>query len=333
MSMASAVLTSVIGGYLGAGKTSLVNHILAFADMGLRRRLAVLVNDFGALAVDDSLIVARDVGVLALSNGCICCAGGGDLFRAIDRILRLEPRPERLLIEASGVADPARIAQIAVAEPELRLGVKVTVVDGQNFLQCHADSLLADTMALQVAAADVLVVTKEDRGPATAVRRRVAALNPRAALVGAQRGRLTWEMLEDMALQAAGSAAGSAADKAPGSAAGRASRVEHARFASWSYQGAARLAPAALRTISAPRASGVYRLKGWVMDDAGQIWQVARVGAHWQQQRLVSTRARADHPHIEGTKIVVVGTADRFDSSAFATAFADTCAMDSASRR
>ena len=84
---------TVVSGYLGAGKTTLVNAILA-GDHGLR--IAVLVNDFGEVAIDEALIVNRQGDVVALANGCMCCQIGGDLFDAIDRILRMRDRFDQL---------------------------------------------------------------------------------------------------------------------------------------------------------------------------------------------------------------------------------------------
>ena len=96
---------AVIGGYLGAGKTTVVNAILQ-APHG--RRIAVLVNDFGAVNIDARLVRARGDDVIELDNGCICCTIGGALVDALTRVATRDVRPELLLVEASGVADPRR---------------------------------------------------------------------------------------------------------------------------------------------------------------------------------------------------------------------------------
>ena len=98
-----SVAVTVIGGYLGAGKTTLVNHLLRAAD-GLR--LAVLVNDFGALPIDRDLIVGSDGDTLEISGGCICCSYGSDLMEALLDLPRRRPGIDRVLIETSGVALP-----------------------------------------------------------------------------------------------------------------------------------------------------------------------------------------------------------------------------------
>ena len=109
---------TIISGYLGSGKTTLVNHLLRHSD---GRRIVVLVNDFGELPIDADLIISADGDTINLANGCACCSMGGDLFNALVDVLDRSPPPQYLLIEASGVADPARIANIARAEPDLRL--------------------------------------------------------------------------------------------------------------------------------------------------------------------------------------------------------------------
>src|SRR6185437_3022703 len=146
-------------GYLGAGKTTLVNAILA-GEHGLR--IAVLVNDFGKVAIDELLISRRDGDVIALANGCMCCQIGGDLYDAIDRILRMRERFDRLLIETSGVADPAKVAQIAVAEPDLEMSRAVVLVDAVNFADVLADPRLNDTLLRQLRSADLVLLTKID---------------------------------------------------------------------------------------------------------------------------------------------------------------------------
>lgn len=150
---------TVIGGYLGAGKTTLVNHLLRNAE---GRRICVLVNDFGEIAIDADLIEAREGDSLTLANGCVCCSIGGDLFRALSRVLDRTPRPDHLVIEASGVAEPARIAAVAHAEPDLSAGAVVVLCDAETLADRLAEPLLARTVSEQIAAADLLLLNKCD---------------------------------------------------------------------------------------------------------------------------------------------------------------------------
>ena len=155
----AALPVSVISGYLGAGKTTLINHLLQHT---AGQRITVLVNDFGEISIDEQLIVNRSGDIIALANGCMCCQIGDDLFAALDRIIQLRGEMDRLLIETSGVADPKKIAQIALAEPELALSQIIVLVDGTNFLTTFDDPLLADTLARQIKNADLLLLSKSD---------------------------------------------------------------------------------------------------------------------------------------------------------------------------
>ena len=106
--MTTPIPVSIVGGYLGAGKTTLVNHLLR--ERG-GRRIAVLVNDFGDLSIDDALIEARDGALLRLAGGCICCSFGSDLLAALQQLLALQAPPDHVLVECSGVALPSAVAR------------------------------------------------------------------------------------------------------------------------------------------------------------------------------------------------------------------------------
>ena len=130
---------TVIGGFLGAGKSTLLNRLLAGAGASARR-IAVLVNDFGAINVDATLVTAGpDTQVLPLSNGCVCCQIGGDLTAALIGVLTMTPAPQAIVIEASGVADPWRIAQVALIDPGLSLEAVLVLVDVSAFALHEAD--------------------------------------------------------------------------------------------------------------------------------------------------------------------------------------------------
>ncbi len=151
---------TVIGGFLGTGKTTLLNRLLEHSD---GRRLAVLVNDFGAINVDAALVASRGVDTLSLQNGCVCCQIGGDLTDALIRVIGSVPRPDAIVIEASGVSDPWRIAQVGLADPALALDGVVVLVDAASVREQADDPLLADTVRRQLQAADLLVLNQCDR--------------------------------------------------------------------------------------------------------------------------------------------------------------------------
>ena len=150
---------TVIGGYLGAGKTTLINQILREPQ---GKRYSVMVNDFGAINVDASLLVSADEDTIQLSNGCVCCTMGADLFLAIGDVLDGDMRPDHIVIEASGIADPAKIANVAVAEPDLVYQGIITVVDGANILDQLVDRFVGDQVRDQIRVADLIYVSKTE---------------------------------------------------------------------------------------------------------------------------------------------------------------------------
>ena len=154
---AHTISVTVVGGYLGAGKTTLVNHVLRSSD----ERIAVIVNDFGEISIDEDLIVAADSDKLTLANGCICCTLADGFAAALMQIRSAGTLPQRLLIEASGVADPTQIAAYGHT-PGLRLDAVVVMADAEQVRRQANDRWVADTVRMQLAAADLLVVNKID---------------------------------------------------------------------------------------------------------------------------------------------------------------------------
>ena len=151
---------TVISGFLGAGKTTLLNRILREPD-GVR--YAVLVNDFGELNVDAALVESHSGETIALANGCVCCSIGDSLVDALVDLMARPTTPDHILIEASGVADPRRIADIAVIDPALLRDGIVVLADAVEVQRLAGDRLVGDTVLRQLAAADLVVVNKTDR--------------------------------------------------------------------------------------------------------------------------------------------------------------------------
>ena len=150
---------TVIGGYLGAGKTTLVNYLLRNAN-GLR--LAVLVNEFGELAIDRDLIEAEEEGLISISGGCVCCSFGGDLIAALRNLSQMQPRPQHILIESSGVAKPSAIFDsVALLEGFSADGV-VVLSDAETVQENANDKYMGDTVLAQIIQADILLLNKCD---------------------------------------------------------------------------------------------------------------------------------------------------------------------------
>lgn len=173
---------TVVGGYLGAGKTTLINRILT-GDHG--RRLAVIVNDFGDVAVDEDLLAPAAGGVRALANGCVCCSAVDGLASALDDIASLDPPPEHLIIEVSGVGDPWAVAQWG-RTPRFELDGIVVVVDPLAIRRWADDAYVGDTVRGQLAAADIVLVSHADDASDACepVARWLATVTKAPALIG-----------------------------------------------------------------------------------------------------------------------------------------------------
>ncbi len=149
---------TIVGGYLGAGKTTLLNALLAG---GHRRRISVLVNDFGAISLDEKLIVARDGDIVTLANGCACCALGDDVGTALTRLAKADPRPEHIVIEASGVAEPWRVAALARA-PGLLPHAPIVLADAETLSARVQDKYVGRLVRAQFREAGLIVLNKID---------------------------------------------------------------------------------------------------------------------------------------------------------------------------
>jgi G3E family GTPase len=160
----AAVPVTVIGGFLGAGKTTFLNRLLRTGNA----RCAVLVNDFGAVNIDADLIARHDGATMTLTNGCVCCSIGVDFVETLGKVLD-QPIPfDHIIIEASGVGDPWRIAEIALVEPSLRLSAVVVIADTCRIESLLRDSRVGDTVRNQFDRCDVVLLSKTDLAdPAT----------------------------------------------------------------------------------------------------------------------------------------------------------------------
>lgn len=184
----------LVAGFLGAGKTTVVNHLLANAE---GKRIAAVVNDFGAINIDAELIAGASDGVVSLSNGCICCTLEGDLIRTLATLLRRDPRPEFIVIETSGIADPADIVRNLmdpVIWKEAPLETVLCVVDATQPVAALNDALLRS----QLRAADVVALSKVDLVDAAAraaMHDAVRAVRPAAVVVDAVHGEVPAALL------------------------------------------------------------------------------------------------------------------------------------------
>jgi G3E family GTPase len=190
---------TIISGFLGAGKTTLVNQLLQQHAPG---SIGVVVNEFGEVGIDGQLIVAEEQALVEINNGCVCCTVRADLVASVKALLA---RPQtgaapmqRLIVETSGLADPAPVLQTFLADPDLREAVDlesvVTVVDALHLRRQLDDDIARE----QVAFADVILINKLDlitEDELIALERTIRSLNPTAAIITSTRSQIRADAL------------------------------------------------------------------------------------------------------------------------------------------
>ena len=174
---------TVLTGYLGAGKTTLLNHILTEQH---GKKYAVVVNEFGEIGIDNDLVVDADEEVFEMNNGCICCTVRGDLIRILGGLMKRQGNFDGIIIETTGLADPAPVAQTFFVDDDVRsrtsLDSIITVVDARHVFDRLEDSHEA---LEQIAFADVLLLNKTDlvsENDLEKVEKRIRLINPTAII-------------------------------------------------------------------------------------------------------------------------------------------------------
>jgi G3E family GTPase len=189
--MSDKVPVTVLTGYLGAGKTTLLNRILSEPH---GQKYAVIVNEFGEIGIDNDLVVNADEEVFEMNNGCICCTVRGDLVRIIDGLMRRKGKFDAIIVETTGLADPAPVAQTFFMDENVgrrtKLDAVVTVADAKWLKERLKDAPEAKN---QIAFADVILINKTDlveRDELEDVEARIRGINPYARLHKTERCRI-----------------------------------------------------------------------------------------------------------------------------------------------
>jgi G3E family GTPase len=181
---------TVITGYLGSGKTTLINYILT-ANHG--KRIAVIENEFGEIGIDDALVINAEEEIFEMNNGCICCTVRGDLIRILGNLMKRKDKFDYILVETTGLADPAPVAQTFLVDDEIRSQLKldaiVTVADAKFLIQ-HLDDEkevgVENEAVEQIAFADRVLLNKIDLVSAEErkeVVRRIRLINANAEII------------------------------------------------------------------------------------------------------------------------------------------------------
>lgn len=297
---------TIISGFLGAGKTTLLNRILTESH-GMR--LAVLVNDFGAISIDAELIAEQAPDQIALVNGCICCTIRDDLAAAALRLAHTLPAPEHVIVETSGVSNPIAVAE-AFFSGSLARAFTVSgifcIVDAAEFpdLDYASTELAID----QAAVADLVLLNKCDLVPteeADAVERTLLGALPAMRLLRTRQAEVPLRLLFDVADEPAHS--------------GRRSRVPHAHdhdaeFCTWSWRELAPLSLDAFHLAVKHVPRGVLRMKGFL--------RFADVPGEQAVFHLVGKRSSLEFGKatdiFSASRLVAIGRREGFDPIALA---------------
>jgi G3E family GTPase len=311
---ARATPVTVLTGFLGAGKTTLVNRILAEAH-GLR--IGVIVNDFGAISIDSELIIGVESGTVSLANGCVCCEIRGDLVAAVDSVLGQDRDLDALVLEASGVAEPSGIARTFTSEvfrSPVRLDGIVAVVDAEQLPAQTENPATRDLVFGQIGYSDIVLLNKidlADRSQVDAVRTFVHDRLPAVRIIETSHAQVPFHVL--LGIGPAGDR-GTHGDHRHGSGA----------FEHWTYTRDSAVDIDALLAAIRFLPRSVYRIKGFVHTarDPGHRYLLQAVGQRGEAHRFDEWAGRP-----RSTELVIIAGRSGLDRTAIDGQF-DTCLTD-----
>jgi len=315
---AGATPVTVLTGFLGAGKSTLVNRILSEAH-GLR--IGVIVNDFGAVSIDSQLIIGVEPGIVSLANGCVCCEIRGDLVAAVDSVLGQDRGLDALVLEASGVAEPSGIARTFTSEvfqSPIRLDGIVAVIDAEQLPAQAEDPTTRDLVFGQIGYSDIVLLNKIDlahRAQIDAVRTFVHDRLPTVRIIETSHAQVPFHVLLGT---------GPAETETAGHGTHDDHRHGSGAFEHWTYthDGAVDIDSLLASIRLLPRS--VYRIKGFVHSahDPDHRYLLQAVGQRGEAHRFGEW---ADRPR--STELVIIAGRSGADRTAIDGQL-DTCLID-----
>ena len=290
---------TVLGGYLGVGKTTLLNHILrSNANLNQPLRIALLVNDFGDINIDAQLVESRSDSQINLANGCVCCTLTDGFTTALETLAGLVPQPEHIVVEASGVADISNLSQYGTGQ-ELDLASIVVIADAETVQEKASDKYVGKTIQRQLKAADLIILNKVDLlgveqkestnswlSNLTAGVPVLPAVNcdvPMAMVFDLQHNNSTLTKFEYETTHS------------------------HEQYSSWSFQTDQPVSRRMIEGFLAALGPDVLRCKGLFTDEKGVCLKLQMVG---RRKDIES----AGNKHVPGGQVVAIGLADGFDA-------------------
>lgn len=285
---------TVIGGYLGAGKTTLLNHLLK-STQGLR--IAVLVNDFGNVNIDAGLIRSHDGETINLTNGCMCCSLANGFAQAIAEIRGHSDRLDHVVIEPSGVADPAVIAQYGEMFG-LSLDGILVVADAERVKAQVADVFIGDSVKQQFKLADLIILNKTDLVDAAQlsdIRGWLSNAAPDTPIIDTCQAQLPASLL-----------LGKYSDhhKAAGNIQPHHDHTTHAHYMTWTIESSTPVTRSAITRFATGLGTGIYRAKGFVFlqEEPTRRFVFQQVGSRWSLE--AEEPWHNDTPH---TTLIAIG--------------------------
>lgn len=324
---------TIITGFLGAGKTTLLNRILN-GDHGLR--IAVLVNDFGAVNIDSDLVAATSVDgdAISLSNGCICCTIRGDLLQAVEDLFTTDAPPEYVIIETSGVSDPLEVALTFRDVPRMQALVRIdsiiTLIDAEQFHDLRHDDEYTVLAMNQVGMADIIIMNKVDLVDEPAlkqVEKDIAQIMPDARVFQTTHANVPLELL----LGVGAYDPQRTAERTPADVHVHESGADHHHdhahtdhstvFDTWSWTTTKPLSLREVQRATQKLPASIFRLKGILhTHDEPET----RLVLHVVGRRVTVTRENAWETPIPSSHIVAIGKQGGVDKAALDALFTST---------